>query len=47
MDEVWTRLKNAGGELPAAQLAGLQAGVTLGVELCVFGNEGGCVRLQV
>ena len=47
MDEVWEKLEKAGGVLSAAQLAGLQAGITLGVELCVFSDEGGTIRLQV
>ena len=45
MDEVWRLLEGAGGALPAAQLAGLRAGVALGAELCAFSEENGIVQL--
>jgi hypothetical protein len=45
MDVVWERLESAGGTLAARELVGLEGGVALGIELCVFESAGDMIRM--
>ena len=45
MDVVWRRLESAGGTLAARELVGLEGGVALGIELCVFEAAGDMIKM--
>ena len=45
MDVVWQRLESAGGTLAAPELVGLEGGVALGIELCVFEAAGDMIKM--
>ena len=45
MDVVWQRLESAGGTLAVRELVGLEGGVALGIELCVFEAAGDMIRM--
>ena len=45
MDVVWQRLESAGGTLAVRELVGLEGGVALGIELCVFEAAGDMIKM--
>ena len=45
VDVVWQRLESAGGTLAVRELVGLEGGMALGIELCVFEAAGDMIKM--